>query len=176
MYMKVSGVKTKHMATVYIITQMEQSMRENGEMISKRELAEKSGQIRAVSKECTKTGKSTDRVNLSGLMGLATRVNGRIIKCTGKECSRGQMDADMRENMIMIESMDLVYLHGLMGADTRACGEKVNRSRQMRNQHQTCLLFLRNQSDQINYISLRITQYNNKITSLYPFELQIKAN
>jgi hypothetical protein len=51
---------------------------------------------------------------IRGLMGGATRVNGRIIICMGLECIHGLMAEDMKESTSTIRNMALENTSGQM--------------------------------------------------------------
>jgi hypothetical protein len=51
---------------------------------------------------------------INGSMDVCLKVNGLIIKCTGKGSTLGLMEEGMRENMNVTKSMALEYITGLM--------------------------------------------------------------
>ncbi len=59
---------------------------------------------------------------LRGKITNNTRVNGKIIKCTGKAFLIGQMDVDMMANTEMEKRRDLEFMFGLRGRSTREIG------------------------------------------------------
>ena len=104
----------------------EPSTKENGKMISKKVMAEKSGQIRVASREYTKMARNMVLGSLSGLMERVMRVTGSQTKCMDREFSNGLMEESTRVNTNMIRNMAMVSLLGLMGEDMKACGRMEN--------------------------------------------------
>ena len=64
-------------------------MKENGEMINKKDLEEKNGLTKACLKDNIKMERSMEWVSSFGQMVLAMKVNGWAIKCTEKAFSGG---------------------------------------------------------------------------------------
>ncbi len=114
------------MVMEYTVMLMVPSTKESGKMISKKAMAEKSGQTRVASRECIKTARSMDLESLSGLMEQVMRVTGNQTKCMEREFSNGLMEESTRVNTKMIRNMAMVSLLGQMGEDLKACGRMEN--------------------------------------------------
>lgn len=133
------------MGSEYILTRMEESMRDFGLIIVKMDMDLKNGRTEAVIKAILNLGLNKDKVFINGVMGAIIRATGKTIifkdmanmfgkmegptkdygegaKCMEKESIHGKMEEGMKESTKMIRNMAVVNTIGLMVKNFRALG------------------------------------------------------
>lgn len=144
-YFKVSGEMTKLMDSESTFIQTGHSMKENGAKICNMEWEKRGGRMDQFSKVVTEKARKMVLENTFGLMALAMRVNGKIMKLqatgstsgpmvenisgigeatlwTSSEYILGKMEECMKDSTKKIKSMDLEYILGQIKNDTQAGG------------------------------------------------------
>ena len=120
MFTKETGLTTKHMVRENTSMLKVPPTKEVGTKISKKDKAERSGQMDHTMKVRISEVRSMGKASFSGQMEQNIMDNGKITKCMDRENSNGQMVVLIKGTTQMIRSMDRGFILGLMEECTKA--------------------------------------------------------